>query len=71
MMIFLYSLIFLYIIYFDLIPLIRKKEKYLKLVIFNTIILLLSFTIIVFVGLDLKFPNPNNLIEEIVKAITG
>lgn len=71
MMIFIYFLVFLYFFYFDLLPIIRKKDKYLKLIIINSLIFLLSFIIIIFVGLELKFPNPNNLIEKIVVSIVG
>lgn len=69
MMIIIYSLVFLYFFYFDLMPLIKKKDEYFKLVIFNSLIMLLSFIIVIFVGLDLNFPNPSNLIEGIVTRL--
>lgn len=63
-MITIYLLIYLYIILFDLMPI--KKNNYTKLFIFNLIIICLSFLIVILVGLDLKVPNPSNLIEDIV-----
>lgn len=63
-MIFIYLLVSLYIILFDLIPI--KKNNYNKLFGFNLIIICISFLIVILVGLDLKVPNPSNLIENIV-----
>lgn len=63
-MIFIHLLLSLYIILFDLIPI--KKNKYNKLFGFNLIIICISFLIVILVGLDLKVPNPSNLIEKIV-----
>lgn len=64
-MIFIYLLIYLYIIIFDLMPI--KKNNYTKLFIFNLITICISFLIVILIGLDLKVPNPSNLIQNIVK----
>lgn len=68
-MISIYTLIYIYFILFDLLPIIQNK--YNKLFAFNLIIIFLGFLIVVLVGLDIKVPNPNNLIENIVKGLTG
>lgn len=64
LMISIYLFIYLYIILFDLVPI--KKNNYNKLFTFNLIIIFISFLIVILVGLDLKVPNPSNLIEDMV-----
>lgn len=44
-----------------------KKNNYTKLFIFNLITICISFLIVILIGLDLKVPNPSNLIQNIVK----
>ena len=60
-----YLFLYLYIIIFDLMPI--PKDEYKVLYVFNSITLFLSFLIVVLVGLDLKVPNPSNLIQYIVQ----
>lgn len=65
-MIFIYLLVSLYIILFDLMPI--KKNNFNKLFGFNLIIICISFLVVILVGLDFKVPNPSDLIENIVKV---
>lgn len=65
-MILLYSIIYLYIIFFDLIPI--KKNNYNKLFKFNLFVILISFLIVVLVGLNFRVIYPSDLIENIVNV---
>lgn len=65
-MILLYSIIYLYIIFFDLIPI--KKNNYNKLFKFNLFVILISFLIIVLVDLNFRVIYPSDLIENIVNV---
>lgn len=64
-MIFMYSIIYLYIIFFDLLPI--KENNYNWLFKFNLIVICLSFLIVVLVGLNVKLASPSDFIEYIVK----
>lgn len=68
-MITIYLFIYLFFIYFDLIPVIQNK--YNKVFVFNLIVTIISFTIIILVGLNIKVPNPNDFIETIVRIFIG
>ena len=64
-----YFFIYVYFFYFDLLPIYKDKNS--KLYTLNLMIILLSFTIVVLKALNIKVPNPSDLIEGIVRIITG
>lgn len=64
-MIAIYSLIYLYIIFFELLPI--KENNYDILFKFNLIVICISFFIVILVGLGFKVASPSNFIEHIVK----
>jgi len=64
LMIFIYSIIFLLIILFDLIPI--KKNNYNNEFTFNIIVLTISYLLIILVGLEIKIPSPSDIIENTV-----
>lgn len=57
-------ILYSYIIFFDLVPI--KQNNYNNLFRFNLTLMCFSFLIVILVALDLKVPNPSNLIEYIV-----
>ncbi|HZK38362.1 MAG TPA: hypothetical protein VFC98_05665 [Clostridia bacterium] len=59
-----YLLLYLFIIFYDLVPI--KKNGYNKLFAFNLITMCVAFIIVVLVGFNLKVPSPANFIEDIV-----
>lgn len=59
-----YLSLYLFIIFFDLMPI--KENNYKQLFAFNLITICISFLIVILVGLNIKVPNPSNLIEYIV-----
>lgn len=61
-----YLFLYLYIIFFDLLPI--KENNHNILFGFNLFIVSVAFFIVVLVGLKLKIPNPSNLIENIVNV---
>ncbi len=64
-MISIYSFVYLYIIFFDLIPI--KENNYNRLFKFNLIVICISFLIVILVGFDVKVASPSDFIEHIVK----
>ena len=64
-MIAIYSLIYLYIIFFDLLPI--RENNYDILFKFNLIVICISFLIVILVGFDVKVASPSDFIEHIVK----
>lgn len=68
-MIVIYLLLYLYIIFYDLIPV--KRNNYNKLFTFNLITIIVAFVLVVLTGFDLKVPNPSDFIEKIVKFFIG
>lgn len=64
-----YFIIYVYFFYFDLLPIYKDKNS--KLYTLNLMIILLSFTIVVLEALNIKVPNPSDLIEGIVRIIIG
>lgn len=59
-----YLFLYLSIIFYDMIPI--KKNNHTKLFVFNLITMCIAFLIVVLVGLNLKVPNPSNIIEDMV-----
>lgn len=68
-MIVIYLLLYLYIIFYDLVPV--KRNNYNKLFTFNLITIIVAFVLAVLVGFDLRVPNPSDFIEKIVKFFIG
>lgn len=68
-MIVIYLLLYLYIIFYDLVPV--KRNNYNKLFVFNLITMLVAFVLVILVGFDVMVPNPSDFIERIVKFIIG
>ncbi|MFW5648756.1 MAG: hypothetical protein ACOCG5_06670 [Candidatus Alkaliphilus sp. MAG34] len=68
-MIVIYLLLYLYIIYYDLVPV--KRNKYNGVFVFNLITMSIAFVLVVLVGFDVMVPNPSDFIERIVKFIIG
>jgi len=66
-MIFIYSIIFLLIIFFDLVPI--KKNNYNNEFTFNIIVLAISYLLIILVGLEIKIPSPSDIIENTINFI--
>lgn len=64
-----YLCLYIFILIFDLIPII--KNNYKKLFWFNIITLSISFLIIILVGLQVKVINPTKVIENIIKKFIG
>lgn len=63
-MIAIYLFLYLYVIWFDMVPI--KRNNYNKLFIFNLLTMFIAFIIVILVGFDLKVPNPSDFIENIV-----
>lgn len=59
-----YSLLYIYIIFYDLVPIRRNNCN--KLFVFNLVTMLIAFVLVVLVGFDLNVPNPSDFIENIV-----
>ena len=68
-MIVIYLLLYLYIIFYDLVPV--KRNNYNKLFIFNSVTMFIAFVLVVLAGFDLNVPNPTDFIEKIVKFFIG
>ncbi|HZK56719.1 MAG TPA: hypothetical protein VFD17_00285 [Clostridia bacterium] len=68
-MIVIYLLLYLYIIFYDLMPI--KRNNYNKLFAFNLITITVAFILVVLVGFDLRVPSPSDFIEKIVKFFMG
>jgi len=59
-----YLLLYLCIIFYDLIPI--KRNNYNKLFAFNLITICIAFIIVILVGFNLNVPSPADFIEDIV-----
>jgi hypothetical protein len=65
----LYSMVYIYYIFTDLIPLYRDKK--IKLFWFNTSLFLISYIISILIVLNVALPTPAVPIKNIVTAILG
>ena len=68
-MIALYSLLYVFLIFVDLIPLYKNKES--KPIWIYTIIMAFSYIILVLIGIGIKIPSPAPIIIKLVSLITG
>ena len=68
-MIVIFLFVFLFFIYFDLIPIIQNK--YTGVFVFNVIVTTMAFAIVVLVAFNIKVPNPSDFIEKIVRIFIG
>ncbi|MGB4312966.1 MAG: hypothetical protein ACOX0L_09225 [Natronincolaceae bacterium] len=68
-MIVIYLFLYLYIVFYDLVPI--KRNNYNKLFTFNLVTMLIAFVLVILAGFDLNVPNPSDFIEKIVKFFTG
>lgn len=68
-LIFIYSLIYIYFVIADLIPLYQNKR--LKLAWTYSSILLISYTLLILIVLEVKIPSPAVPIKNVITAIFG
>ena len=59
-----YLFLYLYIIFYDLVPI--KRNNYNKLFAFNLTVMCIAFVLVILVGFNVKVPNPSDFIEDIV-----
>lgn len=60
-------IIYVLVVAFDYVPIIKQKNK--GEIILYTSLLILSFILILLIAIEVKLPNPTNLIKYLLKPI--